>query len=133
MVEMLETAEILRQATPRSFVIMDEVGRGTTAQDGFAVGYACLRHLMDVNGCRALFATHFHGLADRIEGLGCFCTDVEEGADESGSWSYVHRLRRGVNRESHALKVAKMAGLPVEAIRVAGEVLRELREGQKMV
>jgi DNA mismatch repair ATPase MutS len=133
MVEMLETAEILRQATPRSFVIMDEVGRGTTAQDGFAVGYACLRHLMDVNGCRALFATHFHGLADRIEGLGCFCTDVEEGADGSGSWSYVHRLRRGVNRESHALKVAKMAGLPVEAIRVAGEVLRELREGQKMV
>jgi DNA mismatch repair ATPase MutS len=133
MVEMLETAEILRQATPRSFVIMDEVGRGTTAQDGFAVGYACLRHLMDVNGCRALFATHFHGLADRIEGLGCFCTDVEEGADGSGSWSYVHRLRRGVNRESHALKVAKMAGLPAEAIRVAGEVLRELREGQKMV
>jgi DNA mismatch repair ATPase MutS len=128
MVEMLETAEILRQATPRSFVIMDEVGRGTTAQDGFAVGYACLRHLMDVNGCRALFATHFHGLADRIEGLGCFCTDVEEGADGSGSWSYVHKLRRGVNRESHALKVARMAGLPAEAIRVAGEVLRELRE-----
>jgi DNA mismatch repair ATPase MutS len=131
MVEMLETAEILRQATPRSFVIMDEVGRGTTAQDGFAVGYACLKHLKDVNGCRALFATHFHGLADRIEGLGCFCTDVEEGSDGSGSWSYVHRLRRGVNRESHALKVAKMAGLPAEAIRVAGEVLRELREGDR--
>jgi DNA mismatch repair ATPase MutS len=131
MVEMLETAEILRQATPRSFVIMDEVGRGTTAQDGFAVGYACLRHLKDVNGCRALFATHFHGLADRIEGLGCFCTDVEEGSDGDGSWSYVHKLRRGVNRESHALKVAKMAGLPAEAIRVAGEVLRELREGEK--
>jgi DNA mismatch repair ATPase MutS len=128
---MLETAEILRQATPRSFVIMDEVGRGTTAQDGFAVGYACLRHLKDVNGCRALFATHFHGLADRIEGLGCFCTDVEEGSDGDGSWSYVHKLRRGVNRESHALKVAKMAGLPAEAIRVAGEVLRELREGEK--
>jgi DNA mismatch repair ATPase MutS len=133
MVEMLETAEILRQATSRSFVIMDEVGRGTTAQDGFAVGYACLRHLKDVNGCRALFATHFHGLADRIEGLGCFCTDVEEGSDGDGSWSYVHKLRRGVNRESHALKVAKMAGLPAEAIRVAGEVLRELREGEKRV
>lgn len=125
MVEMLETAEILRQATPRSFVIMDEVGRGTTAQDGFAVGYACLRHLRDVNGCRVLFATHFHGLADRVEGLGCFCTDVEE--DGVGGWSYVHRLRRGVNRESHALKVARMAGLPAEAVRVAGEVLRELR------
>jgi DNA mismatch repair ATPase MutS len=129
MVEMLETAEILRQATPRSFVIMDEVGRGTTAQDGFAVGYACLKHLRDINGCRALFATHFHGLADRIEGLGCFCTDVEEGSDGSESWSYVHKLRRGVNRESHALKVAKMAGLPAEAIRVAGEILKELRQG----
>jgi len=133
MVEMLETAEILRQATPRSFVIMDEVGRGTTAQDGFAVGYACLKHLRDINGCRALFATHFHGLADRIEGLGCFCTDVEEGSDGSGSWSYVHKLRRGVNRESHALKVAKMAGLPAEAIRVAGEILKELRQGGKTV
>ena len=131
MVEMLETAEILRQATPHSFVIMDEVGRGTTAQDGFAVGYACLRHLRDVNGCRALFATHFHGLADRIEGLGCFCTDVQEASDGSGSWSYVHKLRRGVNRESHASKVAKMAGLPAEAIRVAGEILRELREREK--
>ena len=87
---------------------------------------------MDVNGCRALFATHFHGLADRIEGLGCFCTDVQEASDGSGSWSYVHKLRRGVNRESHALKVAKMAGLPAEAIRVAGEILRELREGGKM-
>ena len=129
---MLETAEILRRATPRSFVIMDEVGRGTTARDGFAVVYACLRHLRDVNGWRALFATHFHGLADAVDGLGCFCTDVEEeGVDGGGSWSYVHKLRRGVNRESHALKVAKMAGLPDEAIRLAGEVLRELKEGER--
>jgi DNA mismatch repair ATPase MutS len=111
MVEMLETAEILKQATPRSFVIMDEVGRGTTPEDGIAVGYACLHHLYHVNRCRSLFATHFHALADmtsEFENLGCYCTDVIEEGD--GSFSYVHRLRKGVNRMSHALKVARLAG-----------------------
>jgi DNA mismatch repair ATPase MutS len=111
MVEMLETAEILKQATPRSFVIMDEVGRGTTPEDGIAVGFACLYHLYNVNQCRALFATHFHTLADMtrdFEKLACYCTDVMEEGD--GSFSYVHRLRKGVNRMSHALKVARLAG-----------------------
>ncbi|KAK1080976.1 MutS protein 1 [Friedmanniomyces endolithicus] len=128
MVEMLETAEILKQATPRSFVIMDEVGRGTTPEDGIAVGYAALHHLQYVNQCRTLFATHFHALADmtrHFEGLECFCTDVAEEAD--GTWAYVHRLRRGVNRESHALKVARLAGMPESAIAVAGEVLADLQ------
>ncbi|KAK1808047.1 MutS protein 1 [Friedmanniomyces endolithicus] len=130
MVEMLETAEILKQATPRSFVIMDEVGRGTTPEDGIAVGYAALHHLQYVNQCRTLFATHFHALADMtrdFEGLRCFCTDVAEEAD--GTWAYVHRLRRGVNRESHALKVARLAGMPESAITVAGEVLADLQRG----
>ncbi|KAK5172005.1 MutS protein 1 [Saxophila tyrrhenica] len=124
MVEMLETAEILKQATPRSFVIMDEVGRGTTPEDGVAVGYACLHHLHYINKCRALFATHFHALADmtsKFENLACYCTDVTEDAD--GSWVYVHRLRRGVNRDSHALKVARLAGMPEEAISIAASVL----------
>lgn len=128
MVEMLETAEILKQATPRSFVIMDEVGRGTTPEDGVAVGYACLHHLHHVNRCRALFATHFHALADMtkdFERLACYCTDVAE--EEDGSWAYVHRLRPGVNRNSHALKVARLAGLPEEAIVVARDVLRTSR------
>lgn len=111
MVEMLETAAILKQATPRSFVIMDEVGRGTTPEDGIAVGYACLHHLYYTNRCRTLFATHFHALADMTKewgGVGCYCTDVAETA--SGSFSYVHRLRPGVNNRSHALKVATLAG-----------------------
>ncbi|EOD52178.1 putative 2 protein [Neofusicoccum parvum UCRNP2] len=126
MVEMLETAEILKQATPRSFVIMDEVGRGTTPEDGIAVGYACLHHLYHANRCRALFATHFHRLADMTkdwEKLGCYCTDVEEGTD--GTFAYVHRLRKGINRKSHALKVARVAGLPDEAISVAARVLED--------
>lgn len=128
MVEMLETAEILKQATPRSFVVMDEVGRGTTPEDGIAVGYACLRHLHEVNKCRTLFATHFHALTEMTAGfnrVACYCTDVAE--ENDGSWTYVHKLRRGVNRESHALKVARLAGIPEEAIHMAKIALDDMR------
>lgn len=128
MVEMLETAEILKQATPRSFVVMDEVGRGTTPEDGIAVGYACLHHLHEVNKCRTLFATHFHALTDmtaQFDRLACYCTDVAE--EQNGSWSYVHKLKRGVNRDSHALKVARLAGMPEDAISTAEQVLEQMR------
>ncbi|KAI0432980.1 muts domain V [Xylaria sp. FL1042] len=141
MVEMLETAQILRNATPRSFVIMDEIGRGTTPEDGEAVAFACLHHLATVNKCRTLFATHFHGVADLVqerglhvsnnigsgsEGTGAvemYCTDVEE--DGAGGFVYVHKLRKGVNKQSHALKVARLAGLPETTIAVAQEILRD--------
>jgi DNA mismatch repair ATPase MutS len=111
MVEMLETAAILRQATTRSFVIMDEVGRGTTPEDGIAVSFAAIHHLYHVNRCRALFATHFHALADLTaewENLARFCTDVV--VEPNGDFSFAHQLREGVNRDSHALKVARLAG-----------------------
>lgn len=90
MVEMLESAEILRRATPRSLVIMDEVGRGTTIKDGMAIAFATVHHLHGVSQCRALFATHFHELADMLgfdeldklsstyPGVGFYCTDVDE-------------------------------------------------------
>ncbi|KAH8156587.1 hypothetical protein CIB48_g11660 [Xylaria polymorpha] len=131
MVEMLETAQILRHATFRSFVIMDEIGRGTTPEDGEAVAFACLHHLATINRCRALFATHFHRVADLVHDSGLhvsgkgpvemYCTDVEE--DSDGGFVYVHRLRKGVNRQSHALKVARLAGLPDTAIAVAKAIL----------
>ncbi|KAL8968984.1 MAG: hypothetical protein Q9183_002217 [Haloplaca sp. 2 TL-2023] len=127
MVEMLETAVILNQATSRSFVIMDEIGRGTAPEDGIAVAFACLHHLYHHNQCRALFATHFHVLADlakKFDHLACYCTDVAEGP--GGSFSYVHRLRRGVNRASHALKVARLAGIPELAIQTAKTTLDKL-------
>ncbi|KAL5121325.1 MutS protein 1 [Pleosporales sp. CAS-2024a] len=132
MVEMLETAQILKEATPRSFVIMDEVGRGTTPEDGIAVSYACLHYLYHTNQCRTLFATHFHALTDMtkdFEKLGCYCNDVKEEPD--GRFSYVHRLRKGVNRESHALKVARVAGLPEDAIAVATEALKQLKHSSR--
>jgi DNA mismatch repair ATPase MutS len=130
MVEMLETADILKQATPRSFVIMDEVGRGTTPEDGVAVGYAALHHLYHVNRSRTLFATHFHALADMTaswEGLECHCTDVSE--LEDGGFTYAHKLRPGVNRQSHALKVARLAGKfsqenPITDLIIAQDFLR---------
>ncbi|EIN13528.1 hypothetical protein PUNSTDRAFT_48476 [Punctularia strigosozonata HHB-11173 SS5] len=137
MVEMLETAEILRRATPRSLVIMDEVGRGTTTKDGLAIAFSTLHHLHDVNGCRALFATHFHELADMVgysedgekqptlPDVAFFCTDVDE--TEDGLISYSHRLRPGVNRDSHGLKVARLAGMPPSAMSIAEQALLQLR------
>ncbi|OCT50906.1 MutS protein 1 [Cladophialophora carrionii] len=127
MVEMLETAAILKHATSRSFVIMDEVGRGTTPEDGTAVGYASLHHLYYTNKCRTLFATHFHALADMTRDwpkLACYCTDVLE--EDSGSFTFMHRLKRGINRQSHALKVAKLAGMPPIALKVAETVLDQI-------
>lgn len=129
MVEMLETAAILKQATPRSFVIMDEVGRGTTPEDGTSVSFACLHHLHYHNQSRTLFATHFHSLADmtsQFEHLERYCTDVKE--TPSGTFSFVHRLRKGVNRESHALKVAQLAGIPQETLDMARHVRQEMRD-----
>lgn len=140
MVEMLETAQILRYATPRSFVIMDEIGRGTTPEDGAAVAFACLHHLATINKSRTLFATHFHTIADLVADHGMrvadggdkgivemYCTDVEE--DEHGGFVYVHRLRKGINRQSHALKVARLAGLPEQAIQVAQQVMGDTTKG----
>lgn len=127
MVEMLETAAILKNATPRSFVIMDEVGRGTTPEDGVAVSFSSLHHLHHVNKCRTLFATHFHALIDMTEdwvGIGKYCTDVLE--DNQGSFSFVHKLRPGVNRQSHALKVARMAGMPRLALDTAMLVQKQM-------
>jgi DNA mismatch repair ATPase MutS len=151
MVEMLETCEILRRATDRSLVIMDEVGRGTTVKDGVAIAFATVNHLYSVNKCRALFATHFHEVADMLgynddaapatafENIGFFCTDVDETdvrsrwlpvplipthlSDQDGHFAYSHRLRPGVNRNSHGLKVARMAGMPPAAVEIASRAL----------
>ncbi|EIW64835.1 mismatch repair ATPase MSH1 [Trametes versicolor FP-101664 SS1] len=139
MVEMLEAGDILRRATPRSLVIMDEVGRGTTVEDGLAIAFATVHHLLSVNGCRAMFATHFHELADMLghdpathrgEGpfskIAFYCTDVDE--IENGDFAYSHRLSPGVNRDSHGLKVAQLAGMPEPAVSVARSALAWLKE-----
>lgn len=136
MVEMLETANILKSATNRSFVIMDEIGRGTTPEDGTAVAFAVLHHLYHTNKCRVLFATHFHAIADMaqsegLEGVGVYCTDVLEDKDGRGGFMYIHKLRKGVNRRSHALKVARLAGVPEEAIAIARQVLQKEKDREE--
>jgi DNA mismatch repair ATPase MutS len=134
MVEMLETAVILRNATSRSFVIMDEIGRGTTPDDGTAIAFACLHHLYHISKCRTLFATHFHALAEMSEQremkrVAFWCSDIAE--DKDGGFSYLHKLRKGVNKQSHALKVARLAGIPETAIDLAQEILDEKAPGME--
>ncbi|EAU92915.2 MutS2 protein [Coprinopsis cinerea okayama7 len=140
MVEMMETAEILRRATPNSLVIMDEVGRGTTMKDGLAIAFATIHHIATVNRSRCLFATHFHELSDMLgcdgewQGSGVFnnvrfyCTDVDELDEDRFVYSY--RLHPGVNRDSHGLKVAQLAGLPPSAIDVARRTLSWLNHSR---
>ncbi|KIJ45479.1 hypothetical protein M422DRAFT_59702 [Sphaerobolus stellatus SS14] len=140
MVEMLETAEILKNATPQSLVIMDEVGRGTTVKDGLAIAFATVHHLYNVNRSRALFATHFHEVVDLLgynedhgyrghfPNMGFYCTDIHE--TEDGHFAYSHRLREGVNRDSHGMKVAQLAGLPLSAIHMATETLDCLKHNE---
>ncbi|KAF8167902.1 muts domain V-domain-containing protein [Crassisporium funariophilum] len=140
MVEMLETADILRRATAKSLVIMDEVGRGTTVKDGLAISYATLHHLARINQSRCLFATHFHELADMVgkmdnnhgaeafHNVRFYCSDVEDTQD--GHFTYSYRLRPGVNRDSHGLKVALLAGMPPVAMKVAANTLAWLKNEQ---
>ncbi|KAI5835502.1 hypothetical protein K523DRAFT_14423 [Schizophyllum commune Tattone D] len=152
MVEMLETGAVLRRATSRSLVIMDEIGRGTAFRDGLAIAFATVVHLLRVNRCRALFATHFTEVADLVgweadrpteasvsdadhdcdnkavrgeanlfKDVAFFCTDVYDA--DSSHIAYAYRLRRGVNRRSHALRVAALAGVPQAALSVAQDTL----------
>ncbi|CAG8495189.1 12195_t:CDS:10 [Acaulospora colombiana] len=138
MVEMLETAEILNRATSKSLVIMDEVGRGTSMNTALAIAFATIHHLYTHNLCRALFATHFHEIADMLnydekthkggdlfQNVAFFCTDVDE--LENGAFAYSHKLKPGVNRDSHGLKVAKLAGMPSSALDLASVALKHLQ------
>lgn len=126
MMEMHETAHILQKATSRSLVIMDEIGRGTTSTSGIAIAFATLDYLLRHIGCRTLFATHYHELADMLagrDGVSFWCTDLDE---SKGRFSYAYRLKPGVNRDSHAIKVARQAGMPAAFIDMAEKTLARL-------
>src|SRR5262245_34046646 len=126
---MVEAANILNNATPRSLVILDEVGRGTSTYDGVSLAWAISEYLHDRVGCRALFATHYHELArlaDTREGVRNYTVRVQE--DPQGIVS-PHSLTPGSAGRSYGLHVARLAGVPPEVLRRAGQVLAEL-EGQ---
>jgi len=131
MVEMVETAAILNQATERSLVILDEIGRGTATFDGLAIAWATVEHLHEKNRARALFATHYHemtALAERLPALSCVTMRVSEWND---TIVFLHEVAAGAADRSYGIHVAKLAGLPPAVVARAEEVLRALEEGRE--
>ena len=128
MVEMVETAAILNQATARSFVVLDEIGRGTATFDGLSIAWATLEYLHEVNRSRVLFATHYHeltALADKLAHAANATVEVKEWRDEI---VFLYRVVRGAADRSYGIHVAKLAGLPGPVLARAGEVLNELEK-----
>jgi DNA mismatch repair protein MutS len=131
MVEMVETAAILNQATSRSLVILDEIGRGTATFDGLSIAWATLEHLHEVNRCRALFATHYHeltALTARLPALSPHCMRVKEWRNEV---VFLHEVAPGAADRSYGIHVAKLAGLPAAVVARAEEVLATLEQGEQ--
>jgi DNA mismatch repair protein MutS len=131
MVEMVETAAILNQATARSLVILDEIGRGTATFDGLSIAWATLEHLHDVNKCRALFATHFHelgALKERLAALAPYTMRVKEWQNEV---VFLHEVAQGAADRSYGIHVAQLAGLPAAVVTRAEEVLAALEKGEQ--
>jgi DNA mismatch repair protein MutS len=130
MVEMVETATILNRAGPRAFVILDEIGRGTSTYDGLAIAWAVAEHLHDGNKCRALFATHYHELTSLSERLPA-CGNASLRAKEwKGDLVFLHEVIAGAADRSYGVQVAKLAGLPASAVARAKAVLSKLEKGQ---
>ena len=128
MVEMVETAAILNQATPRSFVVLDEIGRGTATFDGLSIAWATLEYLHEVNRSRVLFATHYHeltALADKLAHAANATVEVKEWRDEI---VFLYRVVMGAAERSYGIHVAKLAGLPGPVLTRAGEVLEALEK-----
>ena len=126
MVEMVETAAILNQATARSLVILDEIGRGTATFDGLSIAYACVEHLNGANRSRALFATHFHELTRLAETLPRLVNLTMRISEFKGNLVFLHEVMAGAADRSYGIQVAKLAGLPASVLRRARKVLADL-------
>ena len=126
LVEMMETANILRTATQSSLVIMDEVGRGTSTEDGLAIARAVSEYLVSDICCKTLFATHYHELTrmedKRIKNL---CLSISE---ENGTVVFLRKVTEGITENSYGIHVAKMAGIPSEVINRANEILSHIQQ-----
>ena len=128
MVEMVETAAILNQAGPRSLVILDEIGRGTATYDGLSIAWAVVEHLHNNNGCRALFATHYHeltALADRLGAASCHTMRVREWQDDV---VFLHEVADGAADRSYGIHVGRLAGLPNGVIARSEQILTWLED-----
>ncbi|MEI4234296.1 DNA mismatch repair protein MutS [Roseovarius sp. D22-M7] len=131
MVEMVETAAILNQADAQALVILDEIGRGTATYDGLSIAWATLEHLHDVNGCRALFATHYHELTRLSDTLARVENATVAVKEHDGEVIFLHEVRRGAADRSYGVQVAKLAGLPPLVVDRARVVLDALERGER--
>jgi len=130
MVEMVETATILNQATERSLVILDEIGRGTSTYDGLSIAWACVEHLHEVSKCRSIFATHYHELTSlkaRLASLACHSMAVKEWDNKI---IFLHSVQPGAADRSYGIHVAQLAGLPESVTDRANQVLELLNKGE---
>jgi DNA mismatch repair protein MutS len=124
MVEMTETAAILNTATPRSLILLDEIGRGTATYDGLAIAWAVIEYIHASSRAKTLFATHYHELTEleSLEGVKNFHVSVKENA---GGIVFLRKVEPGPADRSYGIEVAKLAGLPPEVVVRAREVLHE--------
>ena len=128
MVEMSETARILNNATSKSLIILDEIGRGTSTYDGVSLAWSVAEHIHNNIGAKTLFATHYHQLnklAEKYEGVGNYNITVHE---EGHKIVFLRKIVRGGTNKSYGIQVAKLAGLPEEVIRNAKKVMQQLEE-----
>ena len=130
MVEMVETAAILAQATERSFVILDEVGRGTSTYDGLAIAWAVVEAIHEDNRCRCLFATHYHELTRLAERCDALSLHHVRAREWKGDLVLLHEVAEGPADRSYGLAVARLAGLPPLTIKRAKAVLDKLEAGR---
>lgn len=131
MVEMVETAAILNQADDHALVILDEIGRGTATYDGLSIAWATLEHLHDANGCRALFATHYHEMTTLAGKLGRVDNATVAVREFEGDVIFLHEVRKGAADRSYGVQVAKLAGLPEAVVARARVVLDALEKGER--
>jgi DNA mismatch repair protein MutS len=131
MVEMVETASILNQATDRSLVILDEIGRGTATFDGLSIAWAAVEHLHEANRCRGLFATHFHELTALSEKLGRLSNATMRVKEWDGDVIFLHEVGPGSADRSYGIQVAKLAGLPEAVVARARDVLNKLEDADR--
>ncbi|MEX2114684.1 MAG: DNA mismatch repair protein MutS, partial [Pirellulales bacterium] len=130
MVEMIESARILNNATPRSLVILDEIGRGTSTYDGLSLAWAVVEYLHDAVGCRTLFATHYHELttlAASLPGVRNYNVAVREWQDQV---VFLHKILPGAADKSYGIHVARLAGVPSQVVERAKQILAQLENEQ---
>lgn len=130
MVEMVETANILNRADDRAFVILDEIGRGTSTYDGLSIAWATLEYLHNITRCRTLFATHYHemtALEQTLPGVKNTTVVVKEW---DGEIIFMHEVKEGAANRSYGVQVAQLAGIPPLVIERAKEVLEQLEQAE---